>query len=78
MELAQLLDGLSAISADGYKLLTTTFIEARENPQILQEQFAPIEGKRIAVGDVFTSCNWVLRDGSVANLVFGGSFVLTS
>lgn len=28
--------------------------------------FPPLVGKRVPMGDVFTSCNWVLRDGLVS------------
>ncbi|EJF59137.1 ku70-like protein [Dichomitus squalens LYAD-421 SS1] len=38
--------------------------EARENPGVLREEFPPMKDKRIPVGDVFTSCNWVMRDGA--------------
>lgn len=38
---------------------------ARENPEELSKEFPPLEGKRVPIGDVFTSCNWVLRDGFV-------------
>ncbi|TBU27758.1 ku70-like protein [Dichomitus squalens] len=38
--------------------------EARENPGMLREEFPPMKDKRIPVGDVFTSCNWVMRDGA--------------
>ena len=40
--------------------------EARENPEMLREEFPPMINKRMPVGDVFTSCNWVMRDGCVA------------
>ncbi|KAJ7265510.1 SPOC like C-terminal domain-containing protein [Mycena haematopus] len=37
----------------------------REDTEELKKQFPPLtDGKRVAMGDVFTSCNWVLRDGS--------------
>ncbi|KAI1792117.1 ku70-like protein [Ganoderma leucocontextum] len=38
--------------------------EARENPGMLREEFPPMNDKRVPVGDVFTSCNWVMRDGA--------------
>ncbi|KAL0945327.1 hypothetical protein HGRIS_000828 [Hohenbuehelia grisea] len=37
---------------------------ARENPDELREAFPPLTDKRVPMGDVFTSCNWVLRDGA--------------
>ncbi|KAJ7248523.1 SPOC like C-terminal domain-containing protein [Mycena rebaudengoi] len=36
----------------------------REDPEELKNNFPPLVGKRVAMGDVFTSCNWVLRDGA--------------
>lgn len=37
---------------------------AREDPNELTKTFPPLVGKRVPMGDVFTSCNWVLRDGA--------------
>ncbi|KAI0029416.1 SPOC like C-terminal domain-containing protein [Vararia minispora EC-137] len=34
---------------------------ARHNPELLKESFPPTE-KKVPMGDVFTSCNWVMRD----------------
>ncbi|KII89794.1 hypothetical protein PLICRDRAFT_158979 [Plicaturopsis crispa FD-325 SS-3] len=36
----------------------------REDPQELRNTFPPLEDKKVPMGDVFTSCNWVLRDGA--------------
>ncbi|KAJ7129186.1 SPOC like C-terminal domain-containing protein [Mycena epipterygia] len=37
----------------------------REDSDELKKNFPPLAGgKRVAMGDVFTSCNWVLRDGA--------------
>ncbi|KAJ7068801.1 SPOC like C-terminal domain-containing protein [Mycena amicta] len=37
----------------------------REDPEELKTRFPPLlDGKRVPMGDVFTSCNWVLRDGA--------------
>ncbi|KAF8885484.1 SPOC like C-terminal domain-containing protein [Infundibulicybe gibba] len=36
----------------------------REDPNELSNAFPPLKDKRIPMGDVFTSCNWVLRDGA--------------
>ncbi len=36
--------------------------EARDNPGLLSEDY-PSTDKHIPVGDLFTSCNWVFRDG---------------
>ncbi|TFK34525.1 SPOC like C-terminal domain-containing protein [Crucibulum laeve] len=37
---------------------------AREDPNKLRDTCPPLTGKRIPLGDVFTSCNWVLRDSA--------------
>jgi hypothetical protein len=37
--------------------------EAREDPDLLRNTFPPVQGKKMPMGDVFTSCNWVIRDG---------------
>lgn len=43
-----------------------TLTEAEENNSWLNYEFPPVKGKRVPMGDVFTSCNWALRDGCVA------------
>ncbi|KIY53908.1 Ku DNA-binding complex, Ku70 subunit [Fistulina hepatica ATCC 64428] len=30
----------------------------------LRETFPPLKGTKVPIGDVFTSCNWVMRDGA--------------
>jgi len=40
------------------------FKAAREDPGELRKTFPPFTAGRAPMGDVFTSCNWVLRDGS--------------
>lgn len=37
-----------------------------EPRETLCQTFPPVEGQRVPMGDVFTSCNWVLRDGFVS------------
>ncbi|KAL5485891.1 KU70 [Sanghuangporus weigelae] len=37
--------------------------EARDNHKWLRYEFPPME-KQVPLGDVFTSCNWALRDGA--------------
>ncbi|KAJ3512006.1 hypothetical protein NLJ89_g3774 [Agrocybe chaxingu] len=37
---------------------------AREDPDELRKTFPPLTNSRVPMGDVFTSCNWVLRDGA--------------
>lgn len=46
-----------------------TLLEARENHEWLRYEFPPTN-KPIPLGDVFTSCNWTLRDGYVSRVVF--------
>jgi ATP-dependent DNA helicase 2 subunit 1 len=48
----------SAIQCD----ISLHVTEARENPDLLSEDY-PSTDKHIPVGDLFTSCNWVFRDG---------------
>jgi hypothetical protein len=45
-------------------ILTLHVLEARDNPDLLSEDY-PSTDKHIPVGDLFTSCNWVFRDGYV-------------
>ncbi|EIW83647.1 Ku DNA-binding complex, Ku70 subunit [Coniophora puteana RWD-64-598 SS2] len=37
---------------------------AREDSDLLKSEYPPLEGKRVPIGDVFTSCNWVIRDNA--------------
>jgi len=37
---------------------------AREDPNHLREMFPSLTESRVPIGDVFTSCNWVMRDGA--------------
>ena len=45
--------------------LSTSFHSqaAREDPNFLHEEFPPMTDGRVPMGDVFNSCNWVIRDG---------------
>ncbi|KAH9964727.1 ku70-like protein [Lactifluus volemus] len=54
---------MSIINAPKILDLTQLIDEARDNPDLLGEDY-PSTGSHIPVGDVFTSCNWVLRDGA--------------
>ncbi|KAI0259101.1 ku70-like protein [Gloeopeniophorella convolvens] len=54
---------IATIKAPTILDLTQLIDEARENPDLLRETYPPTE-KHIPVGDVFTSCNWILRDGA--------------
>ncbi|KJA25055.1 hypothetical protein HYPSUDRAFT_37999 [Hypholoma sublateritium FD-334 SS-4] len=42
------------------QLLDASFEDQGE----LRKEFPPLTGKSVPMGDVFTSCNWVLRDGA--------------
>ncbi|KAJ7598810.1 SPOC like C-terminal domain-containing protein [Mycena floridula] len=57
---------ISPINAPTIRELRNLLEDARENPQLLREMFPPMtpSDKRVPMGDVFTSCNWVLRDGA--------------
>ncbi|KDQ58968.1 hypothetical protein JAAARDRAFT_33696 [Jaapia argillacea MUCL 33604] len=55
---------ISQISAPKVQELMQLLDAAREDPTYLSKTFPPLEGKRVPLGDVFTSCNWVLRDGA--------------
>ena len=39
--------------------------EVKEEPEKLAEMYPPKKGPSVPIGDVFTSCNWVIRDGCV-------------
>ncbi|KAH9964719.1 hypothetical protein BGW80DRAFT_1347452 [Lactifluus volemus] len=53
---------MSIINAPKILDLTQLIDEARDNPHLLGEDY-PSTDKHIPGGDVFTSRNWVLRDG---------------
>ncbi|KZT06069.1 ku70-like protein [Laetiporus sulphureus 93-53] len=53
---------ISTINAPGVQELIRLLDAAREDPSYLRETFQPMTGSRVAMGDVFTSCNWVFRD----------------
>ncbi|KAI9067712.1 ku70-like protein [Trametes sanguinea] len=55
---------IATIDAPKVMELVQIIDEARENPDMLQETFSPMTDGRVPVGDVFTSCNWVMRDGA--------------
>jgi len=65
-ELIQLLEGTPSsylpLRFDP-KCCTLSPSAAREDPSFLSKEFPPLPvGKKVPMGDVFTSCNWVLRD----------------
>ncbi|KAH9169590.1 SPOC like C-terminal domain-containing protein [Lactarius sanguifluus] len=53
----------SVINAPKILDLNQLINEARDNPDLLSEEYPPTD-KHIPVGDLFTSCNWILRDGA--------------
>ncbi|KAI0703839.1 ku70-like protein [Cytidiella melzeri] len=55
---------ISAISAPKIQELIQLLDAAREDPNLLRETFPPQSGTRVPMGDVFTSCNWIMRDGA--------------
>ncbi|KAI9456788.1 SPOC like C-terminal domain-containing protein [Russula earlei] len=54
---------MSTINATRILDLNQLIDEAREDPGLLSGDY-PSTDKHIPVGDLFTSCNWVLRDGA--------------
>ncbi|KAG6901967.1 hypothetical protein C0995_006196 [Termitomyces sp. Mi166 len=55
---------ISPLSAPTIQELIQLLDDAREDSEALRKAFPPLQGKRVPMGDVFTSCNWVLRDGA--------------
>ncbi|KIM74877.1 hypothetical protein PILCRDRAFT_800357 [Piloderma croceum F 1598] len=54
---------ITPISAPKIQELIQLLEAAREDPTLLSKEFPPLPvGKKVPMGDVFTSCNWVLRD----------------
>ncbi|KAJ3993368.1 SPOC like C-terminal domain-containing protein [Lentinula boryana] len=54
---------IGPLSAPVIQELIQLLHTAQENPEELRKQFTPTDS-RVAMGDVFTSCNWVIRDGA--------------
>ncbi|KAK1219462.1 ATP-dependent DNA helicase II subunit 1 [Marasmius sp. AFHP31] len=55
---------ISPLGAPMIQELMILLESAREDPEELRNTAPPMEDKRVAMGDVFTSCNWVMRDGA--------------
>ncbi|EKM57865.1 uncharacterized protein PHACADRAFT_116276 [Phanerochaete carnosa HHB-10118-sp] len=55
---------IETISAPKVQELIQLVDAARGDTSYLKETFPPVQGNRMAVGDVFTSCNWIMRDGA--------------
>ncbi|KIK96288.1 hypothetical protein PAXRUDRAFT_826120 [Paxillus rubicundulus Ve08.2h10] len=55
---------IAPVNAPTIQELIRLLDEAREDPNLLRSTFPPVQGKKMPMGDVFTSCNWVIRDGA--------------
>ncbi|GLB44737.1 putative ku DNA-binding complex Ku70 subunit [Lyophyllum shimeji] len=55
---------IEPLSAPKIQELIQLLDAAREDPNELRRAFPPLQDKRVPMGDVFTSCNWVIRDGA--------------
>ncbi|KIM53000.1 hypothetical protein SCLCIDRAFT_18053 [Scleroderma citrinum Foug A] len=55
---------LAPVSAPSIQELMGLIDEARGDPDTLKNKAPPLQGNKIPMGDVFTSCNWVLRDSA--------------
>ncbi|KAG6820162.1 hypothetical protein H0H93_004599 [Arthromyces matolae] len=55
---------ISPLSAPTIQEVIQLLEDFREDPEALRKAFPPLKDRRVAMGDVFTSCNWVLRDGA--------------
>ncbi|KAL4074735.1 SPOC like C-terminal domain-containing protein [Scleroderma yunnanense] len=55
---------LAPISALSIQELMSLIDKAREDPDTLKNVSPPLQGTKMPMGDVFTSCNWVLRDSA--------------
>ncbi|KAK2467237.1 hypothetical protein APHAL10511_000786 [Amanita phalloides] len=55
---------ISQMSAPKIQEVIQLLDVARENPNELRNTFPPITERKMPMGDVFTSCNWIFRDGA--------------
>ncbi|KAK0199409.1 SPOC like C-terminal domain-containing protein [Desarmillaria ectypa] len=55
---------VSPLSAPTIQELVYLLDASRDDPEELRKAFPPLNDNRVPMGDVFTSCNWVLRDGA--------------
>lgn len=58
-----LLQPIETINAPRIKELMHILEDARSDPKYLRSQFPPSK-VQVPLGDVFTSCNWAIRDGA--------------
>ncbi|CAL1715872.1 unnamed protein product [Somion occarium] len=54
---------IETVNAPKIQELIQLLDSAREDPNLLKETF-PSSDKHVPMGDVFTSCNWIMRDGA--------------
>ena len=59
-EIIHILEGSLLSPCAAARHITVT--DARSDPEYLRTRFPPLKGQ-VPLGDVFTSCNWVIRDG---------------
>ncbi|KAJ3554418.1 hypothetical protein NM688_g3122 [Phlebia brevispora] len=55
---------IETINAPKIQELIQLLDAAREDSNLLRDTFPPLADGRVPMGDVFTSCNWVMRDGA--------------
>ncbi|ESK87600.1 dsb repair complex subunit [Moniliophthora roreri MCA 2997] len=55
---------ISPLGAPTIQGLMQLLDSSRENPEELKETLPPLVDKCVPIGDLFTSCNWVIRDGA--------------
>ncbi|PPR04815.1 hypothetical protein CVT24_007075 [Panaeolus cyanescens] len=55
---------IAPISAPKVQELIRLLEDSRQDPDELRRAFPPLTEGSVPIGDVFTSCNWVIRDGA--------------
>ncbi|EMD33370.1 hypothetical protein CERSUDRAFT_108161 [Gelatoporia subvermispora B] len=55
---------IATIDAPKVQELMRLLDAVRDKPKLLSQEFPPLTESRVPMGDVFTSCNWVMRDGA--------------
>ncbi|TDL25552.1 Ku DNA-binding complex, Ku70 subunit [Rickenella mellea] len=55
---------MSQVNAPKIQELMRLLHEFREDTDFFNKEFPPMEEGKVPMGDVFTSCNWALRDGA--------------
>ncbi|KAG2017394.1 Ku70 [Coprinopsis cinerea AmutBmut pab1-1] len=55
---------ISLLSAPKVQEIIRLLDAAQEDPEELRREFPPVKDKNVPIGDVFTSANWILRDGA--------------